>query len=256
MLYIRHLAVIFSLTMLINLIGVSCSGPKGNLEATLSGTLMTGSDFQIFSPDFTEIRPRKRIPLSNTCYGENLSPSLRWTEGPQQTKSYALIMEDVDYKIGRGTVDPGGVGEKAKKTSDWVHWIIYNIPYEVTELASGIPATMDQLPDGSRQGLNDFKHIGYEGPCPIQVVMTYSGRSPRTDPAHRYVFTLYALDVTVDLPAAATKGQLLSFMENHILSKSHTAGKFQISPTTEAKQQQNRALYREFRENNLTSTNR
>lgn len=254
---INHPVVFFTLAMLfITFFGVGCADYEEGLIPSKSSTLMSDPDFKISSTDFTELRPRKRIPLAHTCYGKNRSLSLRWTKGPHQTASYALIMEDIDYKIGKGIVDPGGVGEKVGRTSDWAHWIIYNIPPSATELLPGIPAHVEELPDGSFQGMNDFKNIGYEGPCPTQVVMEYSGISPRTDPAHRYVFTLYALDVTVDLFPAVTKEQLLSLMDGHILSKTHTVGKFQIGPTTDAKLQQNRPLYREFSNSNITSTKR
>ena len=69
------------------------------------------SDFQIASPKFTQIRPRKPIPLKNTCYGDSLSPPLAWNGAPEATKSYALIAQDVDHSTG-----------------DWVHWVVYNIP--------------------------------------------------------------------------------------------------------------------------------
>ena len=116
----------------------------------------------------------------------------------------------------------------------------------MTGLAEGIPTTTDQLPDGTFQGSNDFKHVGYEGPCPLRTAINYYasfGDKPSGEAAHRYVFTLYALDNEISLPPGADRTQLMSAMDDHIMAQTDTVGKFQVAPTTESKQDQNRSLY-------------
>jgi len=136
------------------------------------------------------------IPSRYTCQGEDVSPALRWSGVPEGTQSLVLICDDPDA--------PGGT---------FVHWVIYNIPPTATELPEGVPPD-PTLADGSRQGRNDFGKTGYGGPC------------PPPGPAHRYFFTLYALDVRLDLPAGATKAQVVEAMKGHILGEAQVMGRF------------------------------
>ena len=213
------------------LVVVVAWGCSGSDDGDQPAAAVVASDFQVASPIFSEIRSRVRIPPENTCYGDNLSPPLKWSGAPQGTKSFALIGEDVDHHTGT-----------------WAHWVLYNIPPTATELAEGIPTTTDQLPNGTVQGSNDFKNVGYEGPCPLQTTINFwqtVGDQPTSQAAHRYVFTLYALDTTVSLAAGANREQLKSAMDNHILAQADTVGKFQVAPTTDAKEDFNRSLYGE-----------
>jgi len=135
------------------------------------------------------------IPRRYTCDGEDVSPPLEWNDVPEGTKSLALICDDPDSKAGI-----------------WVHWVIFNIPAAVRELPEDVPPERT-LPDGSRQGLNDFNRIGYGGPCP--AVGT-----------HRYFFKLYALDKTLDLEPGATKAQVEEAMRGHILGECRLVGRY------------------------------
>ncbi|MEM4260942.1 MAG: YbhB/YbcL family Raf kinase inhibitor-like protein [Candidatus Woesearchaeota archaeon] len=135
------------------------------------------------------------IPKQFTCDGKNVSPQLSWSKFPEGTKSFALICEDPDAPVGI-----------------WVHWVIYNIPHNVNELQEGFP-TQKSFPDGIKQGINDFRKIGYGGPCPP------SG-------THRYFFKIYALDTVLELEAGATKQQLLNAMEKHIIAHGELIGKY------------------------------
>src|SRR5512136_1577295 len=92
------------------------------------------------------------IPLRHTCDGDDLSPQLRWSGIPAKAQSLVLIVDDPDAP------DP-----KAPKMT-WVHWLLYNIPVNATELPEGIAAS--KLPAGTLQGLNDWRRTGYGGPCP------------------------------------------------------------------------------------------
>ncbi|MBI2877475.1 MAG: YbhB/YbcL family Raf kinase inhibitor-like protein [Candidatus Tectomicrobia bacterium] len=148
---------------------------------------------EIHSSAFTTGNP---IPQKYSCDGPDLSPPLSWTAPPAGTQSLALIMDDPDAPVGT-----------------WVHWVLYDLPATIHELPEGVP-TQETLPNGARQGINDFKQIGYGGPCP-----------PR-GPAHRYFFKLYALDQGVGLPPRATKEQLLQAMEGHILGQAELMGRY------------------------------
>ncbi|WP_263367310.1 YbhB/YbcL family Raf kinase inhibitor-like protein [Edaphobacter bradus] len=134
----------------------------------------------------------------SSCGGEaNDSPVLTWQSPPARTQSLALIVTDPDAPIGNFT-----------------HWVLYDLPPDTRELPQAI-LKKEQLPNGSRQGVNDFGEIGYDGPCP-------------PDPsAHRYVFDLYALDTKLNLPAGASKKQVIAAMNGHILARGQLTGRFQ-----------------------------
>jgi Raf kinase inhibitor-like YbhB/YbcL family protein len=144
----------------------------------------------------TAFQPGATIPKPYTGDGADRSPPLRWSEPPSGTKSLALICDDPDAP--RGT---------------WVHWVLFNLPGHTRELEEGVPAT-ETLGNGAKQGKNDFGSIGYGGPAP-----------PKGKP-HRYVFTLYALDVAVDLLPGATKAQLMDAMKGHILAEGKLVGHY------------------------------
>ena len=201
--------------LLLTLLALGCSGSDDADQP--AAAQLAASDFQVSSSKFTEIRPKVRIPDEHTCYGDNLSPPLNWSGAPDGTRSLALIADDVDHRAG-----------------NWVHWILYNIPADVTELTTGIATTTDVLPDGMTQGTNDERLPGYAGPCPPPVFIRWDpgegGATP--EPAHKYVFTLYALDTELDLAAGATKSKLLDAMDGHILAQAEIVGKYQTKPTT------------------------
>jgi len=149
---------------------------------------------QLTSSAFAEGKP---IPAKYTCDGGDVSPPLKWSAVPDGTKSLALISDDPDAPVGT-----------------WVHWVVYNIPPDTTELAEGVPKS-EVLTNGATQGMTDFKRIGYGGPCP-----------PRGGP-HRYFFKLYALDTALNLKPGAAKQELLRAMEGHILAEGRLMGTYQ-----------------------------
>jgi len=140
-------------------------------------------------------RPGGMIPAKSTCDGQDISPPLTWPDPPAGTKSVALIVDDPDAPVGT-----------------WVHWVIWNIPPTARSLDENVPKTAS-LPNGARQGTNDFKRIGYGGPCPP------SG-------THRYFFKLYALDTTLNLPPETTKSVLEDTIRRHILAHAELIGKY------------------------------
>ena len=137
------------------------------------------------------------IPKKFTCDGADVSPELSWTQPPAGTQSFALIADDPDAPI-----------------ETFVHWVIYDLPPTTSALPEGI-GKVDELANGSRQGQNDFDKIGYGGPCP-------PGKPP-----HRYVFSLYAVDTMLNLPASTTRKQLEKALRGHILAHGEVIGKYQ-----------------------------
>jgi Raf kinase inhibitor-like YbhB/YbcL family protein len=148
------------------------------------------------SPAF---QPNGHIPSKYTCEGEDVSPPLAWEGVPNEAKSIVLIMDDPDAP------DP-----KAPKLV-WVHWVVYNMPADTKSLPEN--AGKSGLPQGTLVGLNDFKKMGYGGPCPP------IGR-------HHYFHKLYALDTTLDLKSA-TKSQIERAMQGHILANAELIGTYQ-----------------------------
>lgn len=130
------------------------------------------------------------IPPAYTCIGKDISPELYWYNPPKGTKSFVLIVEDIDA--------PGGL---------FYHWIVYDIPSNVRELKEGTKLY--------HQGLNSFGNIGYGGPCP-----------PHGKP-HRYYFNLYALNIpSLNLKNGASLNQVLDKMRSHILGSAFIFGLF------------------------------
>jgi Raf kinase inhibitor-like YbhB/YbcL family protein len=138
----------------------------------------------------------REIPSKYTCDGEDVSPLLRWQDPPAGTKAFALIADDPDA--------PGGT---------WVHWVIYDLPTETKDLTEGAAKT-DVLASGAKQGVNDFRKVGYGGPC------------PPTAAAHRYYFKLYALDAATGLKPRATKEQVLEAIKGHVIGEAELIGRY------------------------------
>lgn len=133
----------------------------------------------------------QEIPIEYTCDGENTNPPLQFFDIPLAAQTLALIVDDPDAPRG-----------------DWVHWLIWNISPQTTEIAN------NSFPDEAVLGTTDFDKPGYGGPCPP------SGN-------HHYHFKLYALDQKIDLPSTARKRDLEQAMKGHILDTSQLIGIYQ-----------------------------
>lgn len=136
------------------------------------------------------------IPRKFTCEGEDVSPALTWGEPPAQTRSLSLIVDDPDAPAGT-----------------WVHWVLYGLEPAMRGLPEGI-SHAEEVQGVGKQGVNDFRKVGYGGPCP-----------PPGKP-HRYFFKLYALDHAPALPPRATKQDVERAMQGHILGKAELMGKY------------------------------
>ncbi len=151
-------------------------------------------EFRLSSPQFAN---GGAIPARNTCEGENLAPTLRWSAPPLGTESLALVVDDPDAP------DP------AAPKRVWVHWVVYDLPPKAGELAPGVA-----LPAGARHGTSDFGETVWKGPCPPV------GR-------HRYFFKLYALEVTLGDRGELSKAALQAAMKGHVLAEAELVGTYQ-----------------------------
>jgi Raf kinase inhibitor-like YbhB/YbcL family protein len=149
--------------------------------------------FKLRSP---AIAPSGHIPAKYTCDGSDLSPPLRWTEPPRDTKSFALIVDDHDAS--------GGAT---------VHWLLYGVAGSLRELPEAVPAR-DTVENIGTQGTNGFGKVGYGGPC------------PPPGPSHHYFFRLYALDAPVVLPPRTAKVDVLRAIQGHILGRAELIGRY------------------------------
>lgn len=151
-------------------------------------------DFQIKSKAFDN---KASIPSEYTGDGPDISPPLEWANAPDGTKAFVLICDDPDA--------PGGT---------WVHWVLYDIPGGTSDLVEAMSKDKNVL-GTAKQGRTDFGRVGYGGPAP-----------PPGKP-HRYFFKLYATDTETGLGSGASKAQVLSAIEGHVLAETQLMGTYQ-----------------------------
>ncbi len=150
------------------------------------------SKMQLTSPAFVA---GGRIPAKHTGEAENVSPALAWHDAPEGTRSFAVVCHDPDAPLVTG----GRYG--------YVHWVLYNIPGNVTNLAEG---TADYT-----SGVTDFGKPGYGGPMP-----------PPGHGTHYYYFWVFALDAELNLEPGLTLWQLLEKIEPHTLGMNRLVGTY------------------------------
>ena len=169
----------------------------------LASTIVQAGAFTLSSPT---IKPDSFLTEEQVfngfgCTGKNQSPALSWTDIPKGTKSFAITVYDPDAPTGSG----------------WWHWVVYNIPANV----SGIPAGAGEptgrlLPPGTVQGRTDYGTHAFGGACP-----------PQGDKPHRYIFTVFALKTEkIEAPPDASAA-LIGFMINaNALGKADFTARF------------------------------
>lgn len=140
------------------------------------------------------------IPQLFTCEGADLSPDLHWSGIPKGTQSLVLIVDDPDAP------DP------AAPKLTWVHWLLYNLPPTAPGLPEGV--SQAQLPQGTLEGLNNWRRTGYGGPCPP------IGK-------HRYFFKLYALSAELPDLGIPSKDQLERAMVGKVLAEAVLVGLYE-----------------------------
>ena len=178
-----------SLRMLSYIVGFLCWGCVFGESSSMEFTLRSSS-----------FADGGEIPSKYTCEGDDISPALSWSDPPKGTVGYVLIVDDPDAP------DP-----RAPKMT-WVHWVLYNIPASTRELREGIPS--EELPEGTQEGINDYRKTTYGGPCPP------IGR-------HRYFFKLYALSQEIAGLNRPNKRELEKAMEGAILAKAELMGTYE-----------------------------
>jgi Raf kinase inhibitor-like YbhB/YbcL family protein len=166
----------------------------------LSFMTATAGNFTLTSKDLKGQLTKVQEFSGFGCNGKNISPQLHWSNPPQGTKSFAITVFDPDAPTGSG----------------WWHWIVVNIPADVREIPTNASAK-HLLPKGAVETMTDFGKPGFGGPCP-----------PKGDKPHRYVFTVYALDIE-KLPLKSTSDSALAgFMINqHVIQKASIVSYYQ-----------------------------
>jgi Raf kinase inhibitor-like YbhB/YbcL family protein len=155
------------------------------------------STFVLTSPDsqLAASIPEVYTAKAFGCSGGNVSPPLHWTGAPTGTQSFVVTLFDRDER---------------STPSGWWHWVVYDLPKDSSDLPKGAGAAQSgSLPAGALQGRSDLGEDAYHGPCPA-----------KGDPPHRYVFTIYALDVAKLPVAADSSGAMVtSTAGDHVLGK-------------------------------------
>ena len=137
------------------------------------------------------------IPAKYTCDGKGINPPLQISGVPENAKSLVLLMDDPDIPE---------VAKKSFNVEVWDHWVVFNIPPNVEEIAEG------KNPHGEL-GKNTRGHNTYGSPCP-------------PDREHRYFFKLYALDTVLNLLAGVSKSEVEQAMNGHVLEMAELMGRY------------------------------
>lgn len=184
----------------------------------------------------------KPAEVDHVTFAGNTSPHVSWSDVPPGTKSLAMICVDPDAPTVADDVNQEGrTVSKDLPRGEFYHWSIIDLSPDVRELAAGecgagvVPGGKSSPPGpaGSRQGKNDYTswfattegmagdYLGYDGPAP-----------PWNDElVHRYVFTLYALDVPrLELPDGFHATDALNALTNHVLAQATWTGTYTQNP--------------------------
>ena len=197
------------------------------------------ADGQTIPADFAFCLPD---PAHHVCLGRNLNPALNWQDVPAGTRSFVLICHDPDVPSKGDDVNQADRTVPATLPRvDFYHWVLIDLPASLGGIAEGefsrevTPRGKNgpQAPHGARQGINNYTdwfagdhdmrgdYYGYDGPCP-----------PWNDEiVHRYVFTLYALDIE-RLPLEGRFGgpEALAAMAGHVLAQASLSGTYTLNP--------------------------
>lgn len=174
----------------------ACKGSNEKEAETRPDVVLTeGEDTMAIAVTSPAFEDGGKIPKKFTCDGEDISPPLHIDGVPSEARSLTVIADDPDA--------PSGM---------WVHWVLYDLPPNTTELPENMPDD-EEIQNGARHGVTDFKRFGYGGPCPP------SG-------THRYYFKVYALDTMLDLSGRVTKADVIKAMQGHVLAEGQLMGRY------------------------------
>ena len=158
------------------------------------GSIVDAQEFTLKSDQLAGQLTIEQVYSGFGCTGKNISPSLKWINAPKNAKSFAVTVYDPDAPTGSG----------------WWHWVIFNIPADVTELRTDAGNLQKKTaPAGSTQSVTDYGKPGFGGACP-----------PVGDKPHRYIFTVFALDVPkLDLDDKAGAALVGYMLNQHAIAK-------------------------------------
>ncbi len=195
----RH-AMALPMILLLAVMLAACTDSDRSAGRTVTmtdyGTKMTQGE-ETMKLTSTAFKHNGKIPQKYTCDGDNISPPLRISDAPEETRTFVLIMDDPD------------VPAKVRPERMWDHWVVFNIP-----------ADTKVIPEDSSPGMKgkgSYPTTDYGGPCP----------PPQYEPTeHRYFFKLYALDINLPLQEGATKKEVEAAMDGHVLAKAELIGRY------------------------------
>ena len=165
---------------------------------TLS-TLLFSRGLYLSSHSLGKQLKKEQVYDGYKCGGENISPHLHWRSTLRGVKSFAITMHDIDASVNNG----------------WWHWIVYNIPKNVRTIQKDA-SNLKLLPDVAKEARNDYGFIGYGGACP-----------PKKDKPHRYITTLYALNVSrLNIDKSATAFEIYQEIKKHTIAKSTIVSRY------------------------------
>ena len=206
---------------------------------------LTTTAFAEMAPIPGEFAFGRADPASHVALSDNLNPDFAWSGAPAGTRSFVLLCHDPDVPSrGDDVNQEGRVVPATLPRVDFFHWVLVDLPAATASIARGAHSrgvtprgkSGPAAPDGGRHGVNDYTgwfagdrdmagdYHGYDGPCP-----------PWNDAiAHRYVFTLYALDVpALDLPARFTGQDVRQAMQGHVLAQAAVTGRYTLNPAVQ-----------------------
>jgi Raf kinase inhibitor-like YbhB/YbcL family protein len=182
-----------------NLVAFAQNAPAGGPAAPAAGGQRPAAaappPMRLLSADISDGKP---LAGKYTCSAgtDAVSPALQWMQAPRGTASFTLIVHDMEPRPRKGV-------------DDILHWMVWNMPAGANSLPGGVSSASADLPDGSHQtngNAGQGGNFGYRPPCPPQDVPV----------AHHYAFELFALDEKLDLPANATRADVMKAMDGHI----------------------------------------
>ena len=186
--------MVLGLVLFVVAVGLHIAFKPGSHTTGITHSSMATSSLTLTVPAFAD---GEAIPSEYTCDGAGKAPVVEWSGVPEGSKSLALIMEDPD------------VPRQVLASGLFVHWVLFGIEPSATSISEGGSV-------GS-SGLNGAGKEGYAPPCP----------PAQFEPAeHRYIFTLYALDTTLEFPKPPDRDALLAAMEGHIIASSTYTGRY------------------------------